>query len=113
MSQSRGVKCNIAKLEVLRRRMRSLLEGHAHKRRAVSAHVAALAQRSLSSGIEPIWGCHNSGHCSRGIVSLHAAGANLMGSDLYNHLIKYFQAHLQGVTQVSRRSPSGLFQVKF
>jgi cullin 1 len=28
------------------------------------------------------------------VVSVLIAGANLMGSDLYNHLIRYFNSHL-------------------
>jgi hypothetical protein len=31
-----------------------------------------------------------------------AAGANLMGSDLYNNLIKYFVAHLKELKDVSK-----------
>lgn len=29
------------------------------------------------------------------------AGANLMGSDLYNNLIRYFVTHLKGLREVS------------
>jgi len=32
--------------------------------------------------------------------SLSVAGANLMGSDLYNNLIKYFAEHLKGLLHV-------------
>jgi len=31
------------------------------------------------------------------------AGANLMGSDLYNHLIRYFSVHLKSLREVRPR----------
>lgn len=37
------------------------------------------------------------------ILTGRLAGANLMGSDLYNHLIRYFVAHLKELKDVSSR----------
>lgn len=36
------------------------------------------------------------------IISVLPAGANLVGSDLYNNLIRYFVQHLKGLKDVRR-----------
>ena len=39
------------------------------------------------------------------VHNVFSAGANLMGSDLYNHLIRYFVAHLKALRDVSGLTP--------
>jgi len=34
------------------------------------------------------------------LLMIISAGANLMGSDLYNHLIRYFAVHLKSLREV-------------
>ncbi len=41
-----------------------------------------------------------SSSCSDQDLPFKIAGANLMGSDLYNHLIRYFNQHLVGLREV-------------
>ena len=39
------------------------------------------------------------------MLRLKKAGANLMGADLYNNLIRYFVTHLKGLRAVSYALP--------
>lgn len=42
------------------------------------------------------------GHSRDLIIFMFSAGANLVGSDLYNNLIRYFVQHLKGLKDVRR-----------